>query len=123
MQREEKNGAVRRLKVAAYIRVSTEQSDQENSYETQERYFQQLLSRNEAWEFAGIYSDYGISGTSQKKRTGFTRILRHCREGRIDRIVTKSISRFARNTVDFTVAMKVLKESGATIFFEKELPV
>lgn len=120
MQREEKNGAVRRLKVAAYIRVSTEQSDQENSYETQERYFQQLLSRNEAWEFAGIYSDYGISGTSQKKRTGFTRILRHCREGRIDRIVTKSISRFARNTVDFTVAMKVLKESGATIFFEKE---
>lgn len=117
---EENGSELRRLKVAAYIRVSTDLSDQENSYETQERYFQQLLSRNEAWEFAGIYSDYGISGTSQKRRTGFVRILRHCREGRIDRIVTKSISRFARNTVDFAMAMKVLQEAGATIFFERE---
>lgn len=113
----EKNG---KLKVAAYIRVSTDMSDQENSYEAQAEYFHQLLSRNEKWISAGIYSDYGISGTSRRNRIGFKRILRHCSEGRIDRIVTKSISRFARNTVDFMTALNTLQEAGVTIFFEKE---
>lgn len=108
------------LKVAAYIRVSTDMADQKNSYETQERYFHQLLHCNPEWVFAGIYSDYGISGTSGKKRTGFKRILRHCAEHKIDRIICKSISRFARNTLDFMMALDVLQESGATIFFEKE---
>lgn len=114
------NGKPEKLKVAAYIRVSTDMTDQENSYEAQERYFNQLLIRNEKWISAGIYSDYGITGTSGQKRTGFKRILRHCQEGRIDRIVTKSISRFARNTVDFMTALNTLHEAGVTILFEKE---
>lgn len=108
------------LKVAAYIRVSTDSSDQENSYETQERYFTQLLSNNPAWISAGIYSDYGISGTNKDKRTGFKRLLRHCRDGRINRIVCKSISRFARNTEDFVTALKTLRENNVSILFEKE---
>lgn len=108
------------IRAAAYIRVSTDSEDQENSYETQERYFQRILSENRKWVSVGIYADYGLSGTNQGKRTGFQRILRHCREGKIDRIICKSISRFARNTSDFMMALSVLRESGATIFFEKE---
>lgn len=99
---KKKNGC---LKVAAYIRVSTDSSDQENSYETQERYFNQLIESNPEWNAVGVYSDYGISGTSREKRTGFRRLLRHCKEGKIDRIVCKSISRFARNTADFMEAL------------------
>ena len=108
------------LNVAAYIRVSTDMSDQENSYETQERYFNQLIGSNPDWNAVGVYSDYGISGTSKEKRTGFRRLLRHCKEGKIDRIVCKSISRFARNTADFMTALDVLHDSGVTILFEKE---
>jgi DNA invertase Pin-like site-specific DNA recombinase len=107
-------------RVAAYIRVSTDSTDQENSYETQEKYFTRLLSENPSWTFVGIYSDYGVSGTSGEKRPGFRRLLHHCKEGKIDRIVCKSISRFARNTVDFITALKVLKEYKVTILFEKE---
>lgn len=107
-------------KVAAYIRVSTDMADQENSYEAQERYFKHLLEQNARWISAGIYSDHGISGTSHEKRTGFKRLLRHCREGKIDRIICKSISRFARNTRDFMEALNVLKEGNVTILFEKE---
>ena len=84
------------LNVAAYIRVSTDMSDQENSYETQEKYFNQLIENNPVWNAVGVYSDYGISGTSKEKRTGFRRLMRHCKDGKIDRIVCKSISRFAR---------------------------
>ena len=108
------------LNVAAYIRVSTDMSDQENSYETQERYFNQLIGSNPDWNAVGVYSDYGISGTSKEKRTGFRRLLRHCKEGKIDRIVCKSISRFARNTADFMMALDTLHDSGVTILFEKE---
>lgn len=114
---KKKNGC---LKVAAYIRVSTDSSDQENSYETQERYFNQLIENNPEWNAVGVYSDYGISGTSREKRTGFRRLLRHCKEGKIDRIVCKSISRFARNTADFMEALEALHDSGVTILFEKE---
>ena len=67
------------LNVAAYIRVSTDSSDQENSYETQERYFNQLIESNPEWNAVGVYSDYGISGTSKEKRTGFRRLMRHCK--------------------------------------------
>lgn len=108
------------LNVAAYIRVSTDMSDQENSYETQERYFNQLIGSNPDWNAVGVYSDYGIFGTSKEKRTGFRRLLRHCKEGKIDRIVCKSISRFARNTADFMTALDTLHDSGVTILFEKE---
>ncbi len=107
-------------KVAAYIRVSTDSLNQENSYEVQERHFNQLLSGKTGWVSAGIYSDYGLSGTSGEKRTGFKRLLRHCKEGKIDRVVCKSISRFARNTSDFMAAMKILNDCNVTILFEKE---
>ena len=109
-----------RLNVAAYIRVSTDSTDQEYSYETQERYFNQLIEKNPDWNAVGVYSDYGISGTSSDKRTGFKRLMRHCREGKIDRVVCKSISRFARNTTDFMTALRTLRESNTTILFEKE---
>lgn len=108
------------LKVAAYIRVSTDSSDQENSYETQSKYFTELLWRNPEWVSAGVYSDYGTTGTDKEKRTGFKRLLRHCSEGKIDRIVCKSVSRFARNTSDFMMALSILHENQVTLFFEKE---
>lgn len=108
------------LRVAAYIRVSSDSSDQENSYETQDKYFSGLLSKNPEWISAGVYSDYGISGTDKQHRTGYKRLLRHCREEKIDRIVCKSISRFARNTSDFMTALNILHEHQVTILFEKE---
>lgn len=108
------------LRVAAYIRVSSDSEDQENSYETQDRYFTALLQKNEDWTSAGVYSDYGISGTNKENRTGYKRLLRHCKEGKIDRIVCKSISRFARNTSDFMAALDILHEHHVTILFEKE---
>ena len=111
---------IMKKRVAAYIRVSTDSSDQENSYEIQERHFNQLLSGNSGWISAGIYSDYGLSGTNGKKRIGFRRLLRHCQEGRIDRVVCKSISRFARNTSDFMSALKIMSDHNVTILFEKE---
>lgn len=108
------------LRVAAYIRVSSDSSDQENSYETQDKYFSGLLSKNPEWTSAGVYSDYGISDTDKQHRTGYKRLLRHCREGKIDRIVCKSISRFARNTSDFMTALNTLHDHQVTILFEKE---
>lgn len=108
------------LRVAAYIRVSTDSADQENSYEAQDMYFAKLLSRNPEWVSAGIYADRGLSGTNGQRRTGYKRLLRHCEEGKIDRIVCKSISRFARNTSDFLTALTILRENHVTILFEKE---
>lgn len=108
------------LKVAAYIRVSTELTDQENSYFTQEQYFTQLIASNPAWKFVGIYSDYGLSGTGTTDRIGFRRLLRHCKEKKIDRILCKSISRFARNTADFSRTLFLLRTWDVTIYFEKE---
>lgn len=113
-----KNGCM--LRVAAYIRVSTEGNNQEDSYQIQSAYFEELLAQNPNWISAGVYSDYGISGTCHEKRTGFNRLMRHCKEGRIDRIITKSISRFSRNTRDFLKALEVLKANHVTIVFEKE---
>ena len=108
------------LRVAAYIRVSTDMQDQENSYIAQERYFRELITSNSNWKYMGIYSDYGISGTGTADRIGFTRLIRHCKEGKIDRIVCKSVSRFARNTADFSRTLLLLREWHVTIFFEKE---
>lgn len=84
------------VRVAAYIRVSYTNPAQEDSYEMQERYFMSLLAGNAGWTSAGIYSDHGISATSREGRTGFNRLLRHCKQGKIDRVICKSISRFAR---------------------------
>lgn len=110
----------RALRTAAYIRVSTDADNQEDSYDVQRRYFEKMLGEHQELVSAGIYSDYGLSGTECKDRMGYQRLLRHCREGRIDRIVTKSISRFNRNTLEFLRALLLLHEHHVTIFFEKE---
>lgn len=109
-----------KLRVAVYIRVSTDFLDQENSYVVQEQYFRHLVANHPEWKLVAIYSDHGQSGTSTAERIGFRRLIRHCKEGKIDRILCKSISRFARNTADFSSTILLLRECNVTIFFEKE---
>ena len=109
-----------KLRVAAYIRVSTDEDDQENSFEVQKAYFEETLNRNHHWISAGVFSDYGITGTQKKNRAGFNRMMRKCTEGKIDRILCKSISRLARNTADFIRTLDTLHDCGVSIYFEKE---
>lgn len=107
-------------KVAAYARVSTDHEDQLNSYEAQRDYYTNYIKGNDDWEFAGIYSDEGISGTSTKKREGFQQMVADALAGRIGLILTKSVSRFARNTVDSLTTIRELKAHGTEVYFEKE---
>ena len=109
-----------KLRVAAYIRVSTDEDDQENSFEVQKAYFEETLNRNHHWTSAGVFSDYGITGTQKKNRAGFNRMMRKCTEGKIDRILCKSISRLAKNTADFIRTLDTLHDCGVSIYFEKE---
>lgn len=106
--------------MAAYCRVSTDQEEQLLSYENQLNYYTGYISNNPLYEFAGIYADEGISGTNTKKRDEFKRMIADCRVGKIDMIITKSISRFARNTLDCLNYVRELKELGIGIIFEKE---
>ena len=113
--------AVRRqLRVAAYCRVSTEEEEQQSSYEAQCTYYTDKIMTNPEWTMAGIFADEGITGTSTKKRDDFNRMIRKCRQKKIDLILTKSISRFARNTLDSLKYIRALKEMGIGIIFEKE---
>ena len=107
-------------RVAAYCRVSTDSEEQLNSYEAQKSYYTQKIEDSPDWEMAGIYADEGISGTSLKKRTEFKKMITACKRGRIDLIITKSLSRFARNTVDCLETVRLLKANGIGVFFEKE---
>lgn len=107
-------------KVAAYCRVSTDQEEQLSSYENQMRYYTELITRNPDYEMVDIYADEGISGTNTKKRDDFNRMIADCRAGKIDLIITKSISRFARNTLDCLNYVRELKDLGIGIIFEKE---
>ncbi len=122
VKREESAPAesLKKQRVAAYARVSTDHEDQQNSYEAQCDYYRRFITGNGAWEFAGIYADEGISGTSTKKREGFNRMVEDALAGRIDLILTKSVSRFARNTVDSLTTIRRLKERGVEVYFEKE---
>ena len=86
--------------VAAYCRVSTDSDEQENSYAAQIEHYTQYISGNPGWKLAGIFADEGISSTNTDKRAGFQQMIHHCQAGKIDIIITKSVSRFARNTVD-----------------------
>lgn len=106
--------------MAAYCRVSTDQEDQLHSFEAQVDYYTKYIAEHEQYEMAGIYADEGISGTSTKKREQFRRMIEDCRAGRIDIVITKSISRFARNTQDCLNYMRELRERGIPIIFEKE---
>ena len=106
--------------MAAYCRVSTKEEDQANSYEVQKEYYTDKIMSNTAWTMAGIFADKGITGTSAKKREDFMRMIRHCRQKKIDVILTKSVSRFSRNTVDCLYYIRALKQLGIAVIFEKE---
>lgn len=110
----------RQLRVAAYCRVSTEEEEQQSSYEAQCTYYTDKIMTNPEWTMAGIFADEGITGTSTRKRDDFNRMIRKCRQKKIDLILTKSISRFARNTLDSLKYIRALKELGIGIIFEKE---
>ena len=109
-----------RLRVAAYCRVSTDQEEQESSYEAQISYYTEKIGKNTEWQMAGIFADEGITGTQAKKRPEFLKMIRLCRQRKIDVILTKSLSRFARNTVDSLNYIRELKALGIGIVFEKE---
>ena len=115
-QQEEKP----KLRVAAYCRVSTDTEEQATSYEAQIAHYTEYIQKNPEWEFAGVYADDGISGTNTKKRSEFNRMIEDCEAGNIDMIITKSISRFARNTLDCLKYIRQLKEKNIPVFFEKE---
>lgn len=108
------------LNVAAYCRVSTRFEQQENSLEAQTKYFMEKISANPLWNCAGIYSDHGKTATNTKRRDSFNEMLEACYEGEIDLILTKSISRFARNTVDLLRIVRELKDRHIRIIFEKK---
>lgn len=113
--------AARKRRVAAYARVSTDEDEQLNSYAAQVSHYEEYIRRNPDWEFAGIYSDEGISGTHIQQRTGFRQMLDDALvQGKIDLILTKSVSRFARNTVDTLTSIRELKAKGVEVYFEKE---
>lgn len=112
--------AKKKLRVAAYCRVSTDKDEQLNSFEVQKTYYTEKIASNPNWKMADIFADEGISGVSMKKRDEFKRMLRHCREGRIDMILVKSVSRFGRNTVDVMRTVRSLREKNITVLFEKE---
>ena len=110
----------RKLKVAAYCRVSTDSDEQANSYDAQIKYYTELIENNPEWELAGIFADEGISGTNTKKRDEFNRMIEECKAGNIDMVLTKSISRFARNTLDCLKYIRMLKEKDIAVYFQKE---
>lgn len=110
----------RQLRVAAYCRVSTDDEEQLTSYEAQQNYYTDKIMTNQDWTMAGIFADEGITGTSARKRPAFLRMIRLCKQKKIDIILTKSISRFARNTVDCLNYIRALRELGIAVIFEKE---
>lgn len=118
---EAKKQALKSLtKVAAYARVFVDKARTLHSLSAQVSYYNKLIQNNPEWEYAGVYSDEGITGTNTKKREGFKRMVRDALDGRIDLIVTKSVSRFARNTVDSLTTIRKLKAAGCECYFEKE---
>ena len=109
-----------RLRVCAYCRVSTGDEEQINSYESQKKYYDEKINSNSLWVFAGIYADEAITGTLDYKRNEFMRMITDAMEGKFDVIITKSISRFARNTLDTLKYVRMLKEKNVAILFEEE---
>lgn len=109
-----------KLRVAAYARVSSDSDDQLNSFAAQVEYYTNYIQSKDEWEFAGLYADEAVTGTSAEKRSDFQRLIQDCRAGKIDRVLVKSISRFARNTLDCIQTVRELKMLGVAIEFEKE---
>lgn len=117
---EENKQAAKCLRVAAYCRVSTDDEEQKTSYEAQIGYYTEKINQNPEWQMAGIFADEGISGTQAKKRPEFIKMIRLCRQRKIDIILTKSLSRFARNTVDSLGYIRELRALGIAVISEKE---
>ncbi len=113
-------GTVKLIRVAAYCRVSTDEADQLNSYEVQKRKYNEHILSTPGWKMVGIYADRGISGTQTKHREEFKRMIRHCRMGKIDLILTKSVSRFARNNLDVLKFTRELRDLGVDVYFEEQ---
>lgn len=111
---------VQKRRAAGYAQVSTDSDEQYTSYEAQVDYYTQYIKSRSDWEFVSVYTDEGISGCSTKHREGFREMVTDALNGKIDLIVTKSVSRFARNTVDSLVTIRQLKEKGVEVYFEKE---
>ena len=110
----------KKRRTAAYARVSTDSEEQLTSYSAQVDYYTNYIKSRDDWEFVSVYTDEGITGTNTKHREGFKRMVADALAGKIDLIVTKSVSRFARNTVDSLTTVRQLKEKGVEIYFEKE---
>ena len=107
-------------RVAGYARVSTSSDEQFGSYEAQIDYYNNFIKSHRGWQFVKVYSDHGISALSTKHREGFNEMINDALSGKIDLIITKSISRFARNTLDSLTLIRKLKENGVEVYFEKE---
>ena len=114
------NSTYRAIRVAAYCRVSTKQEEQLNSYENQVKHYTDRINAEPGWILEGIYADKGITGTSYKKRDEFNRMIRRCKQGKIDMIIVKSIARFARNTVDCLKFVRMLRDLGVDVYFEEQ---
>ena len=110
----------RKKRVAAYARVSTDHIDQQTSFAAQVDYYTRLIAEHTEWEFVRVYSDSGLSGCKSSNRDGFMQMIADCENGLVDMILTKSLSRFARNTVDSLTTIRKLKALGIGIYFEKE---
>ena len=115
---EKKENKIQRL--AAYCRVSSDSADQLHSFAAQLRYYSNYEKQHPEFELVGIYADEGLSGTSMKKRAEMNRLIQDCEQGKIDRVIVKSISRFARNTHDLLQTLRLLKSYGVTVFFEEQ---
>ena len=108
------------IRLAAYCRVSSDSSDQLHSFAAQIKYYSEYCKRHPEYKFVDIYADEGVTGTSVEKRSEFRRMLRDCKKGLIDRIIVKSISRFARNTEEMLTALRALEEMGVSVYFEEQ---
>ena len=115
-----KGKKIDRMRVAAYCRVSTDSEDQLHSYRSQLQYYTDLIEKNKEWVMTEVYADEAITGTQITKREGFQKMISDCMDGKIDMVITKSISRFARNTLDTLKYVRLLKENNIAIFFEDE---
>ena len=115
-----RNDAVAKRKTAGYARVSTDSEEQLTSYEAQVDYYTNYIKSRPEWEFVNVYTDEGISATDTRHRSGFNQMVQDALDGKIDLIVTKSVSRFARNTVDSLTTVRKLKEKGVEVYFQKK---
>ena len=112
--------STKKRRVAAYARVSTDNEEQLTSYKAQIDYYTTYIQGRDDWEFVGVYADEGITGTNTKKREQFNLMIADALAGKIDLIITKSVSRFARNTVDSLTTIRKLKENSVEVYFEKD---